>query len=147
MVRRFLYLAAAFVAMASPGTAFSPPPTVSRLSSMTVAVRRHSALASRHRAPRLHPLHMAGAGGKAVTLDEAGFNNFDQAGVGDADPIGSIEALNKVVPRAKITELIKQTSDAAGLQQVLKTFVLQYVRQFDVLQYRIYKRTYPARAG
>ena len=87
---------------------------------MTVAVRRHSALASRHRAPRLHPLHMAGAGGKSVTLDETGFNNFDQAGVGDADPIGSIEALNKVVPRAKITELIKQTSDAAGLQQVLK---------------------------
>ena len=85
---------------------------------------------------------MAGAGGKAVTLDETGFNNFDQAGVGDADPIGSIEALNKVVPRAKITELIKQTSDAAGLQQVLKKFVLQYVRQFDVLQYSILYKEY-----
>ena len=47
-----------------------------------------------------------------VALD---VNEFDQ---GDANPIASFEALEKLVPRAKITELIKQTSDLEGLKQV-----------------------------
>ena len=47
-----------------------------------------------------------------VALD---VNEFDQ---GDANPIASFESLEKLVPRAKITELIKQTSDLEGLKQV-----------------------------
>jgi fatty acid desaturase len=48
----------------------------------------------------------------SVSLDS---NEFDQ---GDANPVASFENLEKLVPRAKITELIKQTSDAEGLLQV-----------------------------
>ena len=39
-------------------------------------------------------IRMAGAGGKAVALDSDGFDS------GDADPIGSIDALNKVGARS-----------------------------------------------
>ena len=42
------------------------------------------------RLPPVQPLCMAGAGGKAVNLESTSFD------AGDADPVGSIEALNKV---------------------------------------------------
>ena len=97
------------------------------------------------RSPPVQPLCMAGAGGKAVKLESTSFD------AGDADPVGSIEALNKVfvsrmisnsntfalqhyarsaedvpsgaqvVPRPKVTELIKQTSDIEGFRQVFST--------------------------
>ena len=47
-----------------------------------------------------------------VALD---VNDFDK---GDANPVASFESLEKLVPRAKITELIKQTSDLEGLRQL-----------------------------
>jgi len=48
----------------------------------------------------------------SVSLDSSQFDK------GDANPIDSIETLDKLVPRTKITELVKQTSDRQGLLQV-----------------------------
>uniref|UniRef100_A0A7S0EUJ2 Fatty acid desaturase domain-containing protein n=1 Tax=Hanusia phi TaxID=3032 RepID=A0A7S0EUJ2_9CRYP len=57
-------------------------------------------------APRCSKLSMS------VSLDSSQFDK------GDANPIDSIETLDKLVPRTKITELVKQTSDNEGLLQV-----------------------------
>ena len=82
------------VGVLAPTTeAFSP---LLGLRSPVVSARPEQRLGScAARAPRLHgsqvaTIRMAGAGGKAVTLDSDGFDT------GDADPIGSMEALNKV---------------------------------------------------
>jgi len=84
MPRTRLYVAAAAAAVAvSPAAAFSPLLALPRVSTGTTHQRLHSRVS-------VQPLRMAGAGGVAVTLDSTGFDS------GDADPIGSIEALNKV---------------------------------------------------
>ena len=49
----------------------------------------------------------------SVSLEESDFDK------GDANPVKSMDSLEKLVPRAKITELIKQTSDLEGILQVL----------------------------
>lgn len=41
---------------------------------------------------------------------------FDQGG---AEPVASVATLDSLVPRTKITELVKQTSDAEGAKQVM----------------------------
>merc|ERR1712216_825403 len=117
MTAQHLRVAAAAIVWAAPVVAFSPSlvapggPLPVRLSSRpqvpgVTLLRPTTGL----RAPALQ---MAGAGGAAVNLDSS---DFDQ---GDADPIGSIDALNQAVPRPKITELIKQSSDTEGFKQVL----------------------------
>jgi len=80
-------LCVALAVAVSPAAAFSPS---------LALPRAFAGLSTTHQRPHarvaVQPLRMAGAGGVAVTLDSAGFDS------GDADPIGSIEALNKVCP-------------------------------------------------
>ena len=96
MTAQDLRVAAAAIVWAAPVIAFSPSlvapggPLPVRLSSRpqvpgVTLLRPTTGL----RAPALQ---MAGAGGAAVNLDSS---DFDQ---GDADPIGSIDALNQVCP-------------------------------------------------
>ena len=86
MPRARLFVAAAAAAVAvSPATAFSPLLALPRFSTGTIHQRPNA-----HSRVSVLPLRMAGAGGVAVTLDSTGFDS------GDADPIGSIESLNKV---------------------------------------------------
>ena len=96
MTAQHLRVAAAAIVWAAPVIAFSPSlvapggPLPVRLSSRpqvpgVTLLRPTTGL----RAPALQ---MAGAGGAAVNLDSS---DFDQ---GDADPIGSIDALNQVCP-------------------------------------------------
>jgi len=80
-------LCVALAVAVSPAAAFSPSLALPRV---------FGGLSTTHKRPHarvaVQPLRMAGAGGVAVTLDSAGFDS------GDADPIGSIEALNKACP-------------------------------------------------
>ena len=96
MTAQDLRVAAAAIVWATPVIAFSPsliapggPPPVRRCSRPqapgVTLLRPTTGL-------RSPALQMAGAGGAAVNLDSS---DFDQ---GDADPIGSIDALNQVCP-------------------------------------------------
>lgn len=82
-------------ALAPTAGAFSPSLMLPRAKAPAVAAQLLRGPACAARAPARHgsrgaTIRMAGAGGKAVTLDSDGFD------MGDADPIGSIDALNKV---------------------------------------------------
>jgi len=94
-VLRAACVAVAVAAAAIPAAAFSPsaaaPLLRTALPRARAAPAPPRAVPARPRgAPRLQPLRMAGAGGQAVELDSAGFD------AGDADPIGSIAALDEV---------------------------------------------------
>ena len=94
--QRWALRASSVAAVAVSAEAFSVAPALPRASP---ALARASLLPGARRtvlAPAAargsHSLLMAGAGGKAVELDSAGFD------MGDADPIGSIAELDKVCP-------------------------------------------------
>ena len=88
--------ASGVAAMAVSAEAFSVAPALSRTSPALARASLRPGAGRTALAPAATrgagALLMAGAGGKAVELDSAGFDT------GDADPIGSIAALDKVRP-------------------------------------------------
>jgi hypothetical protein len=88
--------AASVAAVAGSAAAFSVVPALPRASQSPTRASLRPGAGRTALAPvaarGAGALLMAGAGGKAVELDSAGFD------AGDADPIGSIAALDKVCP-------------------------------------------------
>jgi hypothetical protein len=94
--QRWALRASSVAAVAVSAEAFSLAPVLSRASPALARASLRPGAGRTALAPAAArgagALLMAGAGGKAVELDSAGFDT------GDADPIGSIAALDKVCP-------------------------------------------------